>query len=701
MLIACFKVGYQPTASSEDQYQDALDDSSTRNSRHGTIRLVQSHRNASSANDGIHGDTPVLEREDFRPDSEDHNARLPFLPGGQDSRKQLDPGNSSLIPDALDVTDETRRDSSDSDDSFTRNQNRESTGFRDAVLAALGFSSGHSRPNSGIAGSPPPAAPPMSTEAYPAQASSDGHPANRTTRGTHPALFSLPPTDTAHSLDRLATVGLGLNYVPTHTESQFSHPSHSDNWDALYREHSADLDLDSDMLDFSSPSHLSNSRSGSGSVFPSAHTPGSTTRSPAMMSTGPIPHSEQFHYETDEPIPDMPNNKLDGSLWSQEDQREFALFSTAFSTPTSPESARSAVRKIQPSSSNAQTSPNKPSTLAQAVANTFPAPPARQIATSPRGLRPRPSAGTLRKISEMGSGSADLNKRQEAADKPPLPPNQVESAQRLDEKAVITPSTGTFPRPDLFSPQSVLSTNTFGGDAAVDPAKTTMGVRSPDSSNHTGQGGEIGSRSRLSHLFADANHRLSGVSSAEPTSGNTFSSFRQQQDYQGSGERNSLVSEQGVRTSRQMSDETGDPADRWSMSSFPGQHIVPTEVYRQAVSNGASTSNPTPTRLPQNSRRSRPLPIPMPISTRSPIEVQNEYGNDDIGTATSNVAMGDASGIAKASRHLSTHPWASLMMTFSTVGCSSATLVLSRTAVFSSRIFFHRALQLQLRKVAH
>lgn len=657
ILTLYLKGGYRPT-STEDQYQDAVDDTSTRNSRRGTIRLVHSQENTPLATDAVNHSNVMTERESLGADIENHSSGLPFSSSTREAEQRPVDSTPSFSPYAQETADGRQSQSSDSDDSFTRNQNRESTGFREAVLAALGFSSGHSRPNSGVAGTGPTDETPTSSHAPQAQAGFDSGSNYDAPRDAQPELFSLPPTDTAHSLDRLATVGLGLNYLTSQTESQMSHPSHSDTWDALYRQHSADLDLDSDMLDFSSPSRMSNSRSGSGSVFASAHTPASTNRSPAMMSTGPMPHSEQFHYETDEPVPDIPDNKLPDTVWSQEDRREIALFSTAFSSPESP---RSAEPDTRPFDTNFPPNVTRPSTTAPAVSSNFPLPPVRQIATSPRGLRPRPSAGTLRQMADSASDSAALDKPHEVSRKPVFLSEPGGDLQRRPENTVTSPSVSAFSRPDLFSPKSVISTNTFGGDIAGDPGRLpNAGVMSPDSSNdaareHRSVGTDFGSRSRLSHLFADAHQRSSVISSVEPMSGNTFSSFRQQQEHQDSGEPASRVNDHSAGTSRRLNENADDLTDRWSMSSFPGQPIVPAEVYQRAVSSDTTTNSLAHDAPPRNHQRSRPLPIPTPISTRSPIEVQNEYARGDEGDAEdsgvwrSNLAMGDASGTAKVS----------------------------------------------------
>lgn len=486
-----------------------------------------------------------------------------------------------------------------------------------------------------------------------AQEGPDNSPGIHASREIQPELFSLPPTNTAYSLDQVTTVGLGLSYPAAESLSHMSHPSHSDTWDALYRQHSAGLDLDSDMLDFSSPSRMSNSRSRSGSVFASAPTPTSTHRSPAMMSTGPMPHSEQFHYETDEPVPDIPNSKLVEPIWSQEDQRDIALFSAAFG---SPESSISAERNAQLCETDLLGAASKPVTTAHAVPGIFPLPPARQVATSPRGLRPRPSAGTLRQIAESFPIQNQSNEKVSDEAMPAI----AHSFQRQEPATLISPTATVFGAPDLFSPKSVFSTNTFGGDIAGNSARLPTGVTSPGSNDVSVErrlaGTDLGARSRLSHLFADADHRSSDASSVEPLSGNTFSSFREQQDRQENDESVNRIHDRPERDSRRQGDKFKDPTDRWSMSSFPGQPIVPTEVYRQAVSDDTTTRGPVFDVSPPHGRKSRPLPLPTPISTRSPMEVQNEYGpaegyKEISGASSSNLAMGDVSERAKVSYH--------------------------------------------------
>lgn len=625
---------YHSTASNEDRYQDALDDSSTRNSRQGTIRLVQPYENDPTTNDKNASYSP------------------PFLPAASEAARSENI-DRSVTPYAQGATKERVSESSDSEDSFARNQDRESTGFRDAVLAALGFSSGHARPSSGLPGSPPLRRTLKSDQPRQAQENPDNSPGIPAPRSTQPELFSLPPTNTAYSLDRLATVGLGLNYPAAESLSQMSYPSHSDTWDVLYRQHSAGLDLDSDMLDFSSPSRMSNSRSGSGSVFASAHTPASTHRSPAMMSTGPMPHSEQFHYETDEPVPDIPNDKLVEPIWSQEDQRDIALFSAAFN---SPESLRSAERNDQFSNTDLPGAASRPMTTAHAVPSIFPLPPVRQVATSPRGLRPRPSAGTLHQIAES---VPDQNPSSYKVCSEAMPATG-HGVQRQQPSTVISPTATVFSRPDLFSPKSIFSTNTFGGDVAGNSARLPTGLTSSETNDvpmeRRSAGTDLDARSRLSHLFADADHRSSVASSIEPLSGNTFSSFREQQDRQENGESVNRIDDRAERYFQRQGDKSKDPADRWSMSSFPGQPIVPTEVYRQAVSHDTTTRGPVFDVSSPPARKSRPATLPTPISTRSPIEVQNEYGpaegyNENSGASSSNLAMGDVSGTAKVSYH--------------------------------------------------
>ena len=191
------------------------------------------------------------------------------------------------------------------------------------------------------------------------------------------------------------------------------------------------------------------------------------------------------------------------------------------------------------------------------------------------------------------------------------------------------------------------------------------------------------------------------MSSTEPLTGNTFSSFREQQNHGGISESANRVDDHATKGAFRNGGNANDPMDRWSVSSFPGQPIVPSEVYRQAVSSEIST-NGAAFNSPRKSGKSRPLPIPAPISTRSPIEVQSEYG-----TATgymedraTNLAMGDVSATAKVRYHLTSYlsPWLT-HIGFSVVCRTRATIVIFSATFFSSRFIFHRAIQLKLCKI--
>lgn len=553
-----------------------------------------------------------------------------------------------------------RSDSLRSDDSFDRDESRESTGFRHAVLAALGFSSSHSRPESGSTSRLPSTGRMRDSHEFAPSPDRErvetAQPSRMSRQPTD--LFSLPPTR-ARSSDSHQPIGLGLNYTGTRTDSHLSHPSHT-TWDALYREHSADLELDADMLDFSSPSHMSNSRSGSVSVFASA-TPASATRSPAMMSTGPMPHSEQFHPETDEPVPAIPNDKVDGTVWSQDEQREMALFAE-FSSSDSPTAAL--LEGSLPADADKR---SNQVALAQSTAN-FPLPPQRQIATSPSGLRPRPSNNALRQSAETSSPKkAETGRLLESL---PIPPfsSQLGYRRQQGEKSINPPAPApTGIGPSIFSPTSIFSTDTFGG-SAPGQQHIAQGSKSPESARDTprvasGEASRRQSNSRFSHLFAEDNPRLSRHSSVEPSSGNTFSSFRQQQKTSGNSfQDDRLYAEEtaGVNL-RPISESISEPNSRWSMASFPGQPIVPTEVYQQAVSGHTPSSAFDPP--PRSTTSSRPLPIAVPIATRSPIDIQVEHAFDNnkqrAESGASDMFIRDASGTANANFDIRLAPPAS------------------------------------------
>lgn len=556
-----------------------------------------------------------------------------------------------------------RSDSLGSDDSFDRDESRESTGFRHAVLAALGFSSSHSRPESGSTSRLPSIGQTRDSHDFAPSPNRERVGAEQPFRmSSQPTdLFSLPPMG-ARSSDSQHPIGLGLNYTDTRTESHLSHPSQT-TWNALYREHSADLELDADMLDFSSPSHMSNSRSGSVSVFASA-TPASTTRSPAMMSTGPMPHSEQFHPETDEPVPAIPSDKVDGTVWSQDEQREMALFAE-FSSPDSLTAAllEGSLASDGDKRSNLQA-------LAQSSTASFPLPPQRQVATSPSGLRPRPSDNALRHSAETSTpGKAESERLSESLPIPPFSSEQLGYRRQQGEKSIDTPAPASAGiGPSIFSPTSIFSTDTFG-ESAPGPRQIARGSRSPESARGStsriasGEASRRQSHSRFSHLFAEDNHSVSGLSSVEPSSGNTFSSFRQQQKTSGNSFQDDRVyaEETAGANLRPISESISEPNSRWSMASFPGQPIVPSEVYQQAVSGHTPASAFDPSRHPTAS--DRPLSIAVPIATRSAIDIQDEHGFDTeklrAKGGASDMFIRDASGTANANFDIRLAPPAS------------------------------------------
>lgn len=543
-----------------------------------------------------------------------------------------------------------RSDSLGSDDSFDHDESRESTGFRHAVLAALGFSSSHSRPISGSVNVPSTTDRMRQSGVSVSSPIRDGGEAAHGHRIPRQAteLFSLPPTG-ARSSESSQPIGLGLDYSGTRTESHVSHPSQS-TWDALYREHSTDLELDADMLDFSSLSHMSNSRSGSISVFASA-TPASATRSPAMMSTGPMPHSEQFHYETDEPVPAIPSDKLNETDWTREEQRDMALF-TGFSSPKTTSSAL----PYGLDASGARQQSRSGFSAAEPSAS-FPLPPARHIATSPNSLRPRPSNNALRPSPETSSPiKGDITRRLQG-----LPSSESLANRRLQgEKAIDPPPPASLNvGPSIFSSTSIFSTDTFGG-SAPGPQQIVQGSGSAEGPPNSAQtmSGETNSRqsiSRFSHLFAEGNRRSSAISSSEPLSGNTFSSFRQQQRRTSKTSLNDDVAnvEDTARISlRPISESNSELNSRWSMSSFPGQPIVPAEVYQQAVSGHTLPSATNPSL--RATTGGRPLPIAVPIATGLPIDIRNEHVYDPRtvqqaqGDGSSDMFIRDASGTANA-----------------------------------------------------
>ena len=523
-------------------------------------------------------------------------------------------------------------------ESRTSNNNRDSTGFRHAVLAALGFSSGHTRLPSGEGGHLPDLG--LGDQVL---SSPDGtrEPPTTMPRNDSSALFSLPPNvSQSTSSGPSQPVGLGIAYGRARSGSQFSHPSHTGTWDALYPDHQMGLDLDSDMLDFSSPSGISNSLSRSDSVFAPGQTPGSATRSPAMMSTGPMPHSEQFHVE-EVPSP-RATSPREGNGWNAEEEKDIALVMATFDPQQQPSQEKTLEVPLSASTAISQrASPISP--------KRFPLPPQRQLATSPRGLRPRPSESMLRQpVSEEGI---------------PTEPTSEQVAD-ISEQTGIPVATPTRPTADtgasILSPASIYSTNTFGGRQANPLSPPIVGGLDGSTENW--------SRARFSHLFAGKTSRASAVSASEPISGNSFSSFQQQQQQNQGSAWNQTG--QSARTSGpdearilQPSSSMYSVADhqgsenRWSTVSFPGHPIVSPEIFQNAALGLHSTDPPSTSQRPTDEARPRRRPLPKPISTRSAIEVQREralsgeggHGNHGTPLESADLAMGDASSAAQVS----------------------------------------------------
>ncbi|KAJ9120028.1 hypothetical protein QFC22_002925 [Naganishia vaughanmartiniae] len=574
----------------------------------GTIRLVPP---STAVDDLARGDVGLEERSENLPAA---------LPTTTESAPFLDQQRDDGSLPARE-----RGESFSSYESRTSNDKRDSAGFRHAVLAALGFSSGHTRLSSGGGDLPdlglgdPVSSPEGArrTEEQPGTLS----------RNDSCGLFSLPPNvSQSMSSGPSQHVGLGIAYDGARRESQFSHPSLAGTWDALYPDHQMDLDLDSDMLDFSSPSGVSHSLSGSG------QTSGSDTRSPAMMSTGPMPHSEQFHVE--EPTPPMPSPQ-GGNGWNAEEEKDIALAMATYDSQQPLDQERHLELPLSATTALSQElSPISP--------KRFPVPPQRQLATSPRGLRPRPSESMLRQpISEEGVYENPAS-------------DQVAHLPQRSSIPVVTP---TRPNADtsagLLSPASIYSTNTFGGHAPArqDNPLSPPIVGAPDGSS------ESWPRARFSHLFAGRT-RISG---SEPISGNSFSSLQQQQctawNQSGSSSRKSGPDEARIL---QPSSSTYTIADqpsenRWSTVSFPGHPIVSPEMFQNAALGLRSEEEPTSSpHTTEGVKRRRPLP--KPISTRSPMEVQRERafrGEVDHGTGvtpleSADLAMGDASSAAQS-----------------------------------------------------
>jgi hypothetical protein len=112
---------------------------------------------------------------------------------------------------------------------------------------------------------------------------------------------------------------------------------------------------------------------------------------------------------------------------------------------------------------------------------------------------------------------------------------------------------------------------------------------------------------------------------------------------------------------RPISESISEPNSRWSMASFPGQPIVPSEVYQQAVSGHTPASAFDPSRRPTAS--DRPLSIAVPIATRSAIDIQEEHGFDTeklrAKGSASDMFIRDASGTANANFDIRLAPPAS------------------------------------------
>ncbi|KAJ9092077.1 hypothetical protein QFC19_008851 [Naganishia cerealis] len=625
----------------------------------GTIRLIQPPNRTSGE-----------AREDS---DEEDGPRLPHDRHSHESESQNPPANAESAPPPYHHTDgSAHRERTDSFNSYhsrtSSNERRDSTGFRHAVLAALGFSSGHARSAGGLTSRLPstghiPDLGHSDLTSSPEYSRAGVQQSQDLSRNDSSGLFSLPPAPNTAASGPSQSVGLGIAYGRTRSASQFSYPSHAGTWDALYPDHNMDLDLDSDMLDFSSPSGISNSRSGSASVFPSSHTSASATRSPALMSTGPMPQSEQF-YADEDPVPPLPSSGASGGNgWNAEEERDIALALTVFDAdqPTNQETAQ---ELPQQADSTVTTRAGVEPEVSSISTKRFPFPPQRQLATSPRGLRPRPSQIMLRQ--HPGTSSLPIN--EESGSKEP----ESKQLGHMPRKPSLPVTTPTRPGIDngtsILSPTSVYSTNTFGGHGVAPHSRSLDNPLSPPISAALDGSTENWSRARFSHLFAGKSSRLSGISTSEPISGNSFSSLQQQQgaacDHSGNNSNRTSAPDEArvLQTSssrHSLADQTSE--NRWSTVSFPGHPIVSPELFQHAamgLHSDAHATSPQPSRSVEEASKTkrRPLPLIKPIATRSPMEVQHERTfsqegeQSTSGTApleSADMAMGDASAAAQ------------------------------------------------------